>query len=574
MKITSSAKVSGTIKEFLSNNDFIEYFNICSINLRQISHETIVQFMKRKNIDINDRWDYTIIQRLGGIGCDPVFYDEITNTTWPAIIAPTSDRSFMAISIPQDINEESICRKIGSDVPFNVSVLYKATPIYIVESVFDVISIQKSSDDVAIALGSTNFIGLLDYIDQNKIRPEYPLLLSLDNDDEGYNAALGLLSELSQRNITAIICNISGNFKSPNALDAAPTLCIDGINSSSKIHFYSGESLRDNISAQRKKITQNAYSEATKNCYITLFSPYGKLQDFKRSVAFKRFSSPISTGFQSLDCSLGGGLYSNLIVIGAISSLGKTAFVLQIADQIAKNNHDVLFFALEMNVNELIARSISRESFLWCGNERSPDEVALSTLDIFNGLKTDNKEKILSYDYALSNYETYSKHIFIITPSQNKDYATNTTEGIKSFIEEHIRVMRQTPVIIIDYLQLLNITQKDKNISDKQIVDKNIIALKKISSDFDTPVIAVSSLNRASYNSKEIDFSAFKESGSIEYSCDTLIGLQFMDKSDINEAKQKEPRDIEAVILKQRNGPVGTKVSFSFHAKFNYFEEC
>jgi replicative DNA helicase len=266
-----------------------------------------------------------------------------------------------------------------------------------------------------------------------------------------------------------------------------------------------------------------------------------------------------------------------------VSSLGKTAFVLQIADQIAKNEHDVLFFALEMSADELIARSISRETFEWCGNERSPDGIALSTLDIFNGLKENNNEESkLAYEHAMNKYGEYSEHMFIFTTSQNKKrgivtYDIKTTRGIILAIEEHIRVMQRTPIIIIDYLQLLDLPNKNtkynKGLSDKQIVDQNIFALKKISSDFNTPVIAVSSLNRASYNSKDIDFSAFKESGSIEYSCDTLIGLQFQDKSDPNEAKQKEPRDIEAVILKQRNGPVGAKINFSFHAKYNCFEE-
>ena len=133
--------------------------------------------------------------------------------------------------------------------------------------------------------------------------------------------------------------------------------------------------------------------------------------------------------------------------------------------------------------------------------------------------------------------------------------------------------MKKTPVVMVDYLQLLNI-RSTTSLTDKQLVDKNIVELKNISTDFHTPVITISSLNRASYNSKDIDFSVFKESGSIEHNGDILIGLQFQDKSDPNEAKQKEPRDIEAVILKQRNAPVGTKINFLFHAKYNCFEEA
>lgn len=132
--------------------------------------------------------------------------------------------------------------------------------------------------------------------------------------------------------------------------------------------------------------------------------------------------------------------------------------------------------------------------------------------------------------------------------------------------------MRSSPVLIVDYLQVIKSGEDTGKLSDKQLVDMSVTELKNISLKFNIPVIAVSSLNRASY-SKEISFDAFKESGSIEYGCDVLIGLQFNEKSNINDAKRKEPRTIEGVILKQRNGPIGGRVIFSFYAKYNFFEE-
>ena len=70
---------------------------------------------------------------------------------------------------------------------------------------------------------------------------------------------------------------------------------------------------------------------------------------------------------------------------------------------------------------------------------------------------------------------------------------------------------------------------------------------------------------------------AFKESGAIEYSTDVLIGLQLMgvgDKNfDVDAAKTKNPREVEAVILKNRNGRTGGKIRYDFYAMFNYFEE-
>ena len=100
--------------------------------------------------------------------------------------------------------------------------------------------------------------------------------------------------------------------------------------------------------------------------------------------------------------------------------------------------------------------------------------------------------------------------------------------------------------------------------------------LKRISRDFKTPVIGISSFNRDNYNNA-VSMQAFKESGAIEYSSDVLIGLQLKgagDKDfDPTEAKKKNPREVELVILKNRNGQTGAKVPFEFYPMFNYFVE-
>ena len=100
--------------------------------------------------------------------------------------------------------------------------------------------------------------------------------------------------------------------------------------------------------------------------------------------------------------------------------------------------------------------------------------------------------------------------------------------------------------------------------------------LKRISRDYKKPVIAISSLNRQSY-SKKISMEAFKESGAIEYSSDVLIGLQLKGVGtpnfDVDTAKSKNPREIELVILKNRNGQTGKKVTYNFYPMFNYYRE-
>ena len=128
--------------------------------------------------------------------------------------------------------------------------------------------------------------------------------------------------------------------------------------------------------------------------------------------------------------------------------------------------------------------------------------------------------------------------------------------------------------------------------TDKQNTDKNVLELKRISRDYQIPVLAISSFNRENYL-EPVSMSAFKESGSLEYSSDVLLGLQYSDwdyhdkekesehKKRVRErldviavmAKQGMPIDIECKILKNRNG-VKDKIKFKFHPMFNLFEEA
>ena len=126
----------------------------------------------------------------------------------------------------------------------------------------------------------------------------------------------------------------------------------------------------------------------------------------------------------------------------------------------------------------------------------------------------------------------------------------------------------------MDYLQI--ITPESKYSTDKQAIDQTILELKRISRDYKIILVVISSFNRASYG-KEITLSAFKESGSVEYSSDLLLGLQLTDVSaknfDLEQAKKQIPRKVELVILKNRNGITNEKVKFRYYQPYNLFQE-
>ncbi len=100
--------------------------------------------------------------------------------------------------------------------------------------------------------------------------------------------------------------------------------------------------------------------------------------------------------------------------------------------------------------------------------------------------------------------------------------------------------------------------------------------MKRISRDYKTPVICISSFNRQNYRER-VSMEALKESGAIEYSSDVVIGLQLKGAGDkdfnVDEAKQKDPREIEAVILKNRSGKTGATVQFEYEPRFNLFRD-
>lgn len=124
-------------------------------------------------------------------------------------------------------------------------------------------------------------------------------------------------------------------------------------------------------------------------------------------------------------------------------------------------------------------------------------------------------------------------------------------EQVRQTVERHVSFTGNVPVVVIDYLQILS--PYDVRATDKQNVDKSVLELKRISRDFKTPVIGISSLNRAGYKDV-VSMESFKESGAVEYGSDVLIGLQLngvgKQNFDVNQAKQRDPREIELVILK------------------------
>lgn len=289
------------------------------------------------------------------------------------------------------------------------------------------------------------------------------------------------------------------------------------------------------------------------------------LNDLMERIKNKKQPQAIPTGFSKLDQVLGGGLYAGLYVLGASSSLGKTTFTCQAANQMAAQGKDVLIFSLEMAKDELVAKDLSRISGIIPFCECMPEEDALSTRQVLNA---DNVSPMLEASFKA--YAKLAGRIFIYVGMGDVTADTIRTK-VKQFKSETKRV----PVVIVDYLQIIAPFSAQYS-TDKQNVDKTVLELKRLSRDQEIPIVVISSLNRQNYKGP-INMSAFKESGSIEYSADVLLGLQMEGTGekdfDIDAAKQEPIRDVELKVLKNRNGPVGSALYFAYRPQFNLFTE-
>ena len=518
-----------------NKESFIDYYRECQKHLeetdyhtkRGISKETATRFM---------------------LGYEPHF--KVTGgQEWKALIIPTGYYSYVARNTNPIAKERY--RNRGQSTPFNTKALQNAQkPIYIVEGEIDALSIIEAGGE-AIGLGSASGVDIFINNYLKKTTPAQPLVLALDNDTAGEKARLDLEEKLTTLGIAYYIYNPAGEYKDANEALIA-----------NREDFIKAVARAEHLEEETLEAEREEY-------YKT--SSYSHLQGFIDGITESINTPATPTGFTNLDSTLDGGLYEGLYILGAITSLGKTTLALQIADQIAQSGRDVLIFSLEMARAELMSKSISRLTLLDVLANGGDTRDAKTNRGITTGARYErySQTELDLIKRAISSYGEYAQHIYI-----HEGIGDIGTDFIRETVKKHQHYTGQAPVVLVDYVQIL--APNDVRATDKQNTDKAVLELKRISRDYKIPVIGISSFNRASYK-EEVTLEAFKESGSLEYGSDVLIGLQLKGAGEKNfnstQAKQRNPREVELVILKNRNGSTGNKVDFEYYPLFNYFKE-
>ena len=288
-----------------------------------------------------------------------------------------------------------------------------------------------------------------------------------------------------------------------------------------------------------------------------------------------------ATGFPELDKALSGGFIAGLHCVGAISSIGKTTFVLQMAESMASTGMPVIFFSLEMRPEQLVAKSISRNMYLSALEQLDKQEVdiyhhAKGYADIMSekNRKAFTKQERSLYEMSLKRTALSTLGLQII--SDKADGRPFCIDEIVEYINTYISATKKKPVVIIDYLQFIRPGMSLASGTDKQMMDHIISMLVFTAKTQRVPIIAISSLNRGGYDSP-VTMASFKESGFIEYSCETMLGLQLKGvgtkEFDLTKTKRTTSKEVELVIVKGRGVEVGSIIDYRFYGRHNYFEE-
>ena len=242
----------------------------------------------------------------------------------------------------------------------------------------------------------------------------------------------------------------------------------------------------------------------------------------------------IPTGFIDLDYKLSGFQPSDFILIAARPSMGKTAFVLNIAQYMAfKKNKAVAIFSLEMSKEQLVNRLFSLESQV--------DAQSLRT----GNMKDSDWEKLIEGAGVIGQ----SKLIIDDTPGIS---ISELRSKCRKYKLEH-----GLDIIIIDYLQLMTGSVGKSSESRQQEVSDISRQLKGLARELNVPVVSLSQLSRAveSRPDKRPMLSDLRESGAIEQDADVVM---FIYRDEYYNKDSEFKKQAEIIIAKQRNGPVGT----------------
>lgn len=308
------------------------------------------------------------------------------------------------------------------------------------------------------------------------------------------------------------------------------------------------EEVLDNAEKELFQITQHHSDARYKNISEVVPGLVNEIVNSSEDIDAHR---GISTGFESVDSALSGLHKSDLIILAARPSVGKTAFALDIARRTSsKHGTSVGFLSLEMSTSQLVERLLAAESQLDAWKMRTG--------------KIKEQEDFARLTDAADTLSSLSLYI--------DDRSSMSTLNIRS-TARRMKREHNINLLVVDYLQLITPYESRKSESLVQHTTEVSHTLKQIARELEIPVIALSQLSRdIEKRSGKPRLSDLRDSGSIEQDADVVMFLH-RNTDNLYEGEETAAIQTELLIEKHRNGPTG-KVKLSFNKKkATFFEE-
>ena len=259
----------------------------------------------------------------------------------------------------------------------------------------------------------------------------------------------------------------------------------------------------------------------------------------------------VDTGFKKLDEILKGMSDGNLVILAARPKVGKTAFALSIAENVAKSGKTVAFFSLEMEASELYERLLSRNS-----------GISMNTL-----IDKRFNDKSRPQNVRVDELTRISKKIDDICslPIKINDNPGCTVNDIRL----ECRMIKNLGMIIVDYLQLMESAKRH----DNRNLEVGAICreLKCLASELGVPILCLSQLNRTSDENSRPSPSELRDSGSIEQDANKVILMWCIEKN-YNDRGYVESKTIGVDVALNRRGGSGVTL-FNFNGNYMSFSE-
>lgn len=507
--------------------DYTEYYQKCTARLEDAAASFSLQ---ARGISLETAKKYALGFDPAWISPTVIQNQEEKGSSWrpqpvPKLIIPTSANAYIARAMQP--NDSMRYANVGKPVLFNVKALYEGhKAVFITEGAFDALSIIQCGS-IAVGLNSTsNIHALLRYL--NEKPTESILLLALDNDEAGRKAAGELQSGLDQLRIRYQIVSICGNAKDPNE-----ALQRDKDAFTVAIHTAEEDSLKpepDDLQNFFDKIQTHAYE-------------------------------PYKTGLKFFDDLLSGGmLRQSLALIMAAPGCGKTALCQQIAEEMAAHGKPVVYLNYEMSREQMLARAISYHL--------AKKNAWFTASEVLQGYKW-NDEQRSKIQYMVNDYREKIYPYLKYNPDGKP-----TIEALKVYLEkvgEDARKSgKEAPVVVVDYLHLIGSEQK---LDTQELIKQAVMLLKNYAVKYDTIVLAITAINRASSNGA-ITMASGRDSSNIEYGGDYMLSLNYWavdqkmcDNSDVKKMEIETKKTCRNMILRLHKCRLGVSTG---HKKLYY----